>query len=188
MTKPSPLSWLPNALTLARCGLAGLVGWLILSTPTGSLWPFAAFVLIAFTDFVDGYAARRLNAVSKLGAFLDPVADKLLVGASLIALTLQQGSPLTLLVPTLAIITRDVIATALRLVPQIELPVSTLAKWKTAMEMTGIGGLLLALGVNSALIWTASLIMVWLAALLAIYTLGLYVGSLWPDENDRANS
>lgn len=187
MTKTSAFSWLPNALTLARCALAGLVGWLILATQAGSFWPFVAFVLVAATDFADGYAARRLNAVSKFGAFLDPVADKLLVGASLVALTVHEGGPLVLLVPTVAIIVRDVIATVLRLMPRIELPVSTLAKWKTATEMVGIGGLLLALGLGSALIWSVGLVVLWAAALLAVYTLGLYIGSLWPNENDRAN-
>lgn len=182
MTEHRSLSWLPNALTLARCGLAGFVGWLIYSAPPGSYWPFAAFILVAATDFIDGYAARRLDAVSAFGAFLDPVADKMLVGISLIALTVKYDATLVLLIPTAAIIVRDVIATLLRLMPSVEMPVSTLAKWKTAAEMTGIGGLLLAMGLGSKQIWTASLVIVWGAALLAVYTLGLYIGALIADS------
>jgi len=187
MTETRALSWLPNALTLARCGLAGLVAWFIVSLPAGSLWPLVAFVAVAATDFVDGYAARRLNAVSELGAFLDPVADKLLIGASLAALTLLQDMALLLLIPTAAILIRDTIATGLRLVPRISMPVSVLAKWKTAIEMIAIAGLLLALVLGHRLLWNTSLVLLWIAALLAVYTLGLYVGALLANQNDRAN-
>lgn len=145
------------------------------------MWPFLAFVLVALTDFVDGYFARRFNAVSKFGAFLDPVADKLLVGISLIAITLVQSGAYIFLIPTVIIILRDLIATLLRLVPGIDLPVSQLAKWKTALEMTGIGGILLAAALASGVLEGLSLITLWLAAMLAVYTLGLYIGSLLPD-------
>ena len=175
------LTWLPNMLTLARCGLAGLVAWLILTRPEQSYWPALAFIAIALTDFVDGYAARRLDAVSKFGAFLDPVADKLLVGASLAALAWTHDLALVLLVPTLAIILRDVIATALRLFPSVDLPVSQLAKYKTALEMLAISGLLLSDPLGLAALWPASLILLWLAAALALYTLGLYIGALLAD-------
>ncbi|GAB5456931.1 MAG: hypothetical protein Hens2KO_31600 [Henriciella sp.] len=50
------LNWLPNTLTIARCLLAGGVAWLILELPGGSLWPFLAFILVAATDFLDGWA------------------------------------------------------------------------------------------------------------------------------------
>ena len=178
MPTPHPLSWLPNALTVLRCVLAGGVGWLILIAHDTSIWPFAAFILVALTDFVDGYFARRFNAVSKFGAFLDPVADKLLVGISLIAITLVQSGAYLFLIPTAMIVFRDLIATLLRLLPGIDMPVSQLAKWKTALEMTGIGGLLLAFAFGSTVFEDISLAIVWLAALLAVYTLGLYIGAL----------
>lgn len=181
-------SWLPNALTLARCGLAIWVGWLIFTTSANSIWPFFAFVGIALTDFLDGYAARRLNAVSALGAFLDPVADKLLVGISLAALTLTRDGLLALAIPTLVIILRDIAATALRLMPGVEMPVSRLAKWKTAIEMLGISALLLASGLDLSGLWVAGLALIWVAAALAVYTLGLYLGTLIANQNDRANT
>nr|WP_070960907.1 CDP-diacylglycerol--glycerol-3-phosphate 3-phosphatidyltransferase [Hyphomonas sp. Mor2] len=188
MSQTHALSWLPNALTLARCVLAGGVAWLIISLPDASLWPFIAYLVVAATDFVDGYAARRLDAVSELGAFLDPVADKVLVGACLVALTLQNDMALLLLIPTAAIIVRDLIATGLRLLPGISMPVSTLAKWKTAIEMIAIAILLLASPLASGILFNAGLVLVWLAALLAVYTLGLYIGALIANQNDRANT
>jgi len=175
------LSWLPNALTIARCGLAFVVGWLILFSTPASFWPVVAFVIVASTDFLDGWAARRLEATSAFGAFLDPVADKLLVGISLLALSALQDWALVLLIPTAAIIVRDVIATGLRLFPSIEMPVSRLAKWKTALEMIGIAALLTASPLSAELIRTGGLILVWLAAALSVYTLGIYVGAILAD-------
>lgn len=172
------LAWVPNALTIARCILAVGVAWLILVQPASSYLPVSAFILIALTDFLDGWAARRLNAVSAFGAFLDPVADKLLVGFSLLATAYLQAWAWALLVPTLAIITRDIVATGLRLMPSIEMPVSQLAKWKTALEMIGIVALLLAGPLAVGAVWTIGLVVIWLAAALSIYTLGLYVGAL----------
>ena len=175
------LNWLPNTLTIARCLLAGVVAWLILILPTGSFVPVIAFVLVALTDFLDGWAARRFDAVSKFGAFLDPVADKLLVGLSLVALTLLIEGQWILLIPTIVIILRDTIATILRLFPNIEMPVSRLAKWKTALEMVGIAALLLASPLASPLITHAGTLLIWVAATLSVYTLGLYVGAVIAD-------
>ena len=175
------LTWLPNTLTIARCLLAGVVAWLILTLPAGSFVPVIAFVLVALTDFVDGWAARRFDAVSELGAFLDPIADKLLVGLSLTALTLLAGGAWLLLIPTVIIIVRDTIATILRLFPNIQMPVSQLAKWKTALEMVGIAALLLASPLGSPLMTHAGTALVWVAAALSVYTLGLYLGAVIAD-------
>ncbi|MEL7109071.1 MAG: CDP-alcohol phosphatidyltransferase family protein [Pseudomonadota bacterium] len=172
------LSWLPNALTLARCGLAFVVAGLTLEAPDTSFLPLVAFVAVALTDFLDGWAARWLKAVSELGAFLDPIADKLLVGLSLLALSFLQHWAILILVPTVIIILRDLIATGLRLIPSVEMPVSKIAKWKTAIEMIGIGALLAAPAFASTQIWNAGLVLIWLAALLSVYTLGLYLGAL----------
>ena len=87
-----------------------------------------------------------------------------------------------LLIPTLAIIARDVIATAIRLFPSVEMPVSQLAKWKTALEMVGIGALLAAAPLQTTWVWSLGLVLVWAAAALSIYTLGLYVGALIANE------
>lgn len=99
-----------------------------------------AFTLAAITDLLDGWAARRLDAVSAFGAWLDPIADKLLVGLSLVALTLFANPVWLIAVPAIAILVRDGWITFLRLSRGggYALPVMALAKWKTALELTGI--------------------------------------------------
>lgn len=161
--------------------------------------PFILFVLVAASDFLDGYFARKLNAVSAFGAFLDPVADKLLVAVSLIAVAYVMGWHWMILVPAIVIIARDSYVTLLRLRPNIELPVSKLAKYKTALEMAGIGGVLLAWAVpgfiglsvhpDSAenymtdaslpieILSIASFALIYLAAAMSAYTGWLYVRS-----------
>ncbi|MEL8056176.1 MAG: CDP-diacylglycerol--glycerol-3-phosphate 3-phosphatidyltransferase [Pseudomonadota bacterium] len=179
--------WLPNALTIARCGLAFVVGWAILAL--SPFWALVLFVATALSDFFDGYAARRLDAVSAFGSFLDPVADKLLVAAALIALCVQQDWALLITVPTMIIILRDTAVTVFRLFPSIKLPVVNLAKWKTALEMVGIGCVLGAPLIVAAqsIITYAGLVLIWLAALLSAYTGVRYAGSaLSQMQNDRA--
>ena len=176
------LNWLPNALTLIRCGLAFVVGWAILqlAAPEANQWlPFLLFVGVAATDFLDGYAARKLNAVSAFGAFLDPIADKLLVAISLLALCYNAGWNGWLLAPTLAIVLRDSFVTLIRLRPDISLPVSRLAKWKTAFEMVGVAGYLLGLAMSNALLIHVSLALICLAAALSLWTGGQYVRAVF---------
>lgn len=181
--------WLPNTLTLARCILAFGVAAVILKQgreEAYTLLPFLAFVAVAATDFIDGYAARKLNAVSSLGAFLDPIADKILVAVSLLALCYNSDWSIFLTVPTGIIIVRDLAITLIRLVPDVTLPVTKLAKWKTALEMAGIGGVLLSLVIIKSQFGLAlhlgSIGLIWFAAILSAYTLGLYISMLFPDS------
>ncbi len=156
-----------------------------------------AFALAALTDLIDGWAARRLNAVTAFGAWLDPIADKLLVGLSLVALTLFADPVWLIAIPAIAILVRDGWITWLRLSRGggYALPVMALAKWKTALELTGItmlfaywpffwvvsghaGGLSVP---SPALIETASFFVpfgissLWVAAMLSLYTGWRYV-------------
>jgi CDP-diacylglycerol--glycerol-3-phosphate 3-phosphatidyltransferase len=162
------LKHLPNALTTLRLLLAPLVAWAVweayalpaqavASAPESfngelsgaQIWSLLAaglFVLAAFTDLFDGMAARALNADSKIGRILDPIADKALVGLPLIALSIvawQIGQPLWPLIAaaTGVIIVRDLLVTTLRLAsPDGEgARVSQLAKWKTAVELIAVG-------------------------------------------------
>lgn len=174
LTAPAPachvcgmtLKWVPNALTLARCVFAALIlyaGWktgLVTEATPGAeagelpdlyaleqLWrQFAllAFIAGAFTDFSDGWLARKLDAHSRFGVWLDPIADKLLVGAALIWLCWLIGGWLILL-PATVIILRDIAMTLYRLTDRGKsvVHVSQLAKWKTAVEMLAIAGLML---------------------------------------------
>lgn len=180
-------TWLPNFLTIVRCGLAFMVGWAILSL--SPLWALILFVFAAVSDFFDGYAARKLDAVSAFGAFLDPIADKLLVAAALIALCFEMEGALLIVIPTVLIIARDSAVTLFRLFPSIALPVIALAKWKTALEMVGIGSVLGAplVVVAQAQIHAVGLILIWLAAALSAYT-GFHYSrqAITQMQNDRA--
>lgn len=211
------LAWLPNALTVSRCVFAALVLFgalraagidavLAESTETGlerqrlltfqQLWH--QFALLAFlsgvlTDFLDGWAARQFEAESRFGVWLDPIADKLLVGAALIALALALKSWL-IYVPAALIIARDVFMTWLRTRPEAAGVVapSNLAKLKTAIEMLAIAGLMLPLALWPApetaaagdagliaRIGTAALVlMLWSAAALSLLTAAQYVRAI----------
>ena len=159
---------LPNFLTLLRIliGGAGAVAlWLSYrweatdSVPAGLGDPIAvisglagfavfAFVFAAITDWLDGVLARMLKAESTLGAFLDPIGDKVLVNGYLLAYAAILSFPVEILVPVIAILSRDVIVTFLRVSgdkPAGEtLPVSLSAKLKTVLAMLTAGFPLLA--------------------------------------------
>ncbi len=106
--------------------------------------PFLLFTITALTDLLDGYLARKLDAVSKFGALLDPIADKLLVAIGLLGICFLTHWAMIWIVPTLLIISRDAFVTALRFRGRVSLPVSGLSKWKTAAEMLAIGAFLFA--------------------------------------------
>ena len=165
--------WLPNALTIARCVFALLcLGGIVQALNVQDLidlgmtqdivpedqarriavqqlwYQFAllAFLSGALTDFLDGWLARKLQAQSRFGVWLDPIADKLLVGLALLGLALIFRTWLIYL-PAAAIIARDAFMTWLRTTPAGKAVVdpSNLAKWKTAFEMAAIIGLMLPL-------------------------------------------
>lgn len=162
------IAWIPNALTVSRCLLAALVLLsalqavsldAVLSAPglagdeqaryehVHLLWfrlALLAFLAGALTDFLDGWAARRLNAMTRFGVWLDPIADKLLVGAGLVAAGLGTGS-LLVWIPAGLILARDIFLTWLRTQPRARriIAPSGLAKVKTAVEMVAITALLL---------------------------------------------
>lgn len=104
------------------------------------------FAIAAITDYFDGYFARALKAQSNFGKCLDPIADKLLVIVAIVMLVNFNGRDLWILIPGLIIICREVLVSGLReflAELNVSVPVSTLAKYKTAVQMTAITGLLL---------------------------------------------
>jgi len=179
---------IPNALTLLRTVLAPLGAFALWTSydwsmnhtvPEGlgdpalaasglALFAVAAFLISAVSDWLDGYLARRWSVQSGFGAMLDPIADKLLIGSYLLVYTLILGSPVDIAVPVAAIIIRDIAMTALRFTSgqsgQDALPVSPLAKIKTALEMVLIG---------------IPFIAVWLGWLEGGLFLTLWMGALW---------
>ena len=136
----------PNLLTLFRiAAIPGIVALFFLDSDLGKFLACGLFGIAAITDFFDGYVARAYGQQSSFGKFLDPVADKLLVSSALLMATgFGQISGLTIL-PAVVILCREILVSGLREFlagVQIGVPVSTLAKWKTMIQMFAIGFLI----------------------------------------------
>ena len=157
-----PMLNLPNILTLSRIFtvpvLAALLWWP--DWTAGYLAGFAVYCLMGITDYFDGYVARAQGTVSKLGIFLDPIADKIMVAAVILVLTAQgvlTGPYVGRLhvIAGLIILLREIAVSGLREFLggiQVSVPVSKLAKWKTAFQMIALGALILGRAMPS---WTA---------------------------------
>ena len=176
MANPSPLLAamdLPNRLTLSRIAVIPLlVGLLFLS---GAFWQWLAlliYIAACITDYFDGKLARQRAQVSALGRFLDPIADKLLVAAIILALVAVDRIDGWLVLPALVILCREVLVSGLReylAELQVSVPVSQLAKWKTTVQMVALG--LLILGPAGPMgIATLGAIGLWIAAALTLVT------------------
>jgi CDP-diacylglycerol---glycerol-3-phosphate 3-phosphatidyltransferase len=136
---------IPNALTLSRIVLAPVLFIVLLKSP-GRFLSFVAalvFALASLTDFFDGYLARRMNLVTALGEFLDPLADKLLVGVALIMMIqLERVAPWIVAL----IVGREILVMSLRMVAareQIVIETTKIAKYKTGFQIAAVIGLLL---------------------------------------------
>ena len=166
---------IPNLLTLFRIALIPvLVASFYVGGAAGSWLAFAVFVVAGITDFFDGYFARRLDQRSALGRFLDPVADKLVVAAALLMMVgFGQIGGLSVL-PALVILCREILVSGLREYLagiDVSMPVSRLAKWKTAIQMTAIAILLLGEAGPWGLPWaTVGEVGLWAAAVLTLVT------------------
>ncbi len=166
---------LPNLLTLSRIfAIPALVGAFFLSSPLSNWIVLGLFTAAALTDWLDGYFARSRGEVSGLGRFLDPVADKLLVAATLLMLVfVGQISGVTIL-PALVILCREIMVSGLReflAEISVSVPVSRLAKWKTVVQMVAIGFLIVGdAGWHVFPVVEIGMVGIWLAALLTLYT------------------
>jgi CDP-diacylglycerol--glycerol-3-phosphate 3-phosphatidyltransferase/cardiolipin synthase len=167
---------LPNLLTLSRIVavplLVGLLWWP--AWPTGYAIAFALYCLMGITDYFDGYLARANGAVSRLGIFLDPIADKIMVAAVILILVSTRDIAGTDVIAALVILLREIAVSGLRefLAPlQVSVPVSRLAKWKTTLQLVALGGLILA-GALPQFAWIALVgrLALWGAAVLTLVT------------------
>jgi cardiolipin synthase (CMP-forming) len=187
--KPSPWT-LPNLLTLSRIvavpALAFLLwwpGWVL-----GYGLAFAMYCLMGITDYFDGYLARASGKVSRLGQFLDPIADKIMIAAVILVLAAQgvlRGPYVgdMHVIAGLVILIREVAVSGLREFLgglQISVPVSRLAKWKTTFQMVSLGALILGQALPGWTVWvfgiqanvphTVGLTTLWAAAVLTVVT------------------
>lgn len=167
---------LPNLLTLSRIFavplLVGLLWWP--QWQAGYAFAFALYCLMGITDYFDGYLARAQGTVSKLGVFLDPIADKIMIAAVILLLVGTGDIAGVHKVAALIILLREIAVSGLReflAQLQVSVPVSQLAKWKTAIQIAAFGGLILA-GALPALLWIklVSLVALWISAGLTALT------------------
>ena len=139
---------IPNALTVARIfAVPLLIAVFYLPAPAAHWAAMAVFVVASVTDWVDGYLARRWKQLSDFGKVLDPIADKLLVAAALFMLAAFDRLSIASIVASIAILGREILVSGLReflAELRVGVPVSMLAKWKTAVQMTAISVLLAA--------------------------------------------
>lgn len=186
------LKQIPNALTLARLILAPVIAWAIWqaynstddAAQNWTVWSAVLFIVAALTDLFDGMAARAFDAHSKFGRLIDPIADKALVGLPLIALSIvaaQTPWPFwwAIAASTAVIVLRDTGMTVLRMTAKDGegARVSSLAKIKTALELTVIGALLVAVAANTQIAadgWSDVLYPVWVGLLVITACLSAY--------------
>jgi CDP-diacylglycerol--glycerol-3-phosphate 3-phosphatidyltransferase len=174
---------IPNLLTLARIIFIPLLV-VLFYLPFAWSMPLAAalFALAAITDWLDGYLARRWDQATPFGAFLDPVADKLMVAVAL-ALLIERYEAIWLTLPALVIIGREIVISALRewmaeMGKRGQVSVSWLGKVKTTLQMVALlillafepGTYLAYLGVST----------LYVAAVLTLWSMFLYLRSAWP--------
>src|SRR3569623_520423 len=173
---------LPNLLTLSRIVAVPLLVWALWwpHWPTGYAIGFALYCLIGITDYFDGYLARAQGTVSRLGQFLDPIADKIMVAAVIVMLVSSRahsGEPIIHgfhIIPALIILLREIAVSGLREFLaglQVSVPVSKLAKWKTTFQLVALGALILS-GALPQWLWVhwVGLACLWAAAGLTLIT------------------
>lgn len=182
---------LPNVLTLIRLALIPV--FIILfywPTDLSNLYAAIVFIIAALTDLLDGYLARKLKLTTKFGAFLDPVADKIIVCTALV-LIVEHYSLYTdviyphlgkfITIPAMIIVAREITVSALRewmaeLGKRANVAVSWIGKWKTTIQLTAIAGLIWRH--DEGMIYSAvGLLMV--ATVLTIWSMIMYLKAGW---------
>lgn len=177
------MNW-ANMVTCSRIALIPVVMLLYTSDfPWHHLWATAVFGLASFTDWLDGYLARRLNQASEFGAFLDPVADKLLV-ALILVLLVERYSSIWFVIPVALIIGREILISALRewMASRSQRDVVAVAfagKLKTTVQMIAILILLFSDPDGFALFWISGYVFIYVAAVLSLYSMIQYFAAAW---------
>jgi len=185
---------LPNMLTWMRILAIPLIVVLFLYAarhPGGVADPIAGglFALAALTDSLDGYVARRLGQTTRLGAFLDPVADKLIVAVVLVLIVSRDPRERMVLAAAI-IIGREIAISALRewmagIGQHAALAVSGLGKLKTILQMLGLTLLLIRQPLLGVPVYALGDWMTMLAAALTLISMGLYLRNAWPHLTAR---
>lgn len=177
---------LPNLLTYGRLVAVPVVAGLLLwNNESWARWTaLTVFIAAAVTDFLDGYFARIWQQTSKLGRMLDPIADKLLVATTLLALVADRTIVGWTLWAAIIILCREILVSGLRehlAELKVRLPVSAIAKWKTAAQLVALGFLIAGAAGEAVLPGTIRIgeALLWISAVLTLYTGFDYLVSAW---------
>jgi len=170
---------LPNLLTLSRIFAVPILVFLLWRpTPIDYAITFILYCVVGATDYFDGYLARTQGKISRMGQFLDPIADKIMVAAVLVMLiSSRKANPVPEIdglhiIAALIILLREIIVSGLReFLAPLAMPVSKLAKWKTTFQLVALGALILS-GALPTQPWIhdVGLISLWAAAALTLIT------------------
>ena len=180
------MNW-ANVATYTRVLLIPLIITVYLSEiKMANILAAVVFLVASVTDWLDGHLARRLNQGSNYGAFIDPVADKLLV-VSVVTLMLSVY-PL-MLVPCLIIVAREIVVSALRewmaqRKSRSLVAVGFIGKLKTTVQMIALTVLLLVSPNSPAIFLQFGMVLLWSAALLSLISMGAYFRDAWQTLND----
>jgi CDP-diacylglycerol--glycerol-3-phosphate 3-phosphatidyltransferase len=176
---------LPNVLTWLRIFAIPLVAALFY-LPYSWADPAAGllFAAAAITDSLDGYFARRMGLTSRLGAFLDPVADKLMVAVALVLLV-SRDAQWVVVIMAAVIIGREIAISALRewmaeLGQRTKVAVSQFGKYKTILQMVGLSMMLYRQDLLGLPVYMAGIVLSVLAAGLTLFSMILYLKAAWP--------
>jgi CDP-diacylglycerol--glycerol-3-phosphate 3-phosphatidyltransferase len=173
---------LPNLLTLSRILAVPILVFLLWRpAPYDYAITFVLYCIVGITDYFDGYLARAQGQISRLGQFLDPIADKIMVAAVIVMLMASRrangDAPIVQdwhVIPALVILLREIIVSGLReylASLQVSVPVSALAKWKTTLQLIALGALILGGSVPEHLwVHNVGLASLWAAAALTLVT------------------
>lgn len=177
---------IPNSLTFSRILLIPvLIVVYLYDYRWSNLASAAIFTFAAITDWFDGYLARKLEQLSPFGAFLDPVADKLMVAAALVLLVFSQGENILIVISAIVIIGREITISALRewmaeLGKRANVAVSMLGKVKTFAQMAAIALLLYQNDIGPVPVFDIGQGLLVVAAILTILSMFIYLKAAWP--------
>ena len=181
MQIPASLRQLPNQLTMARILAIPVICLMLVIGWEWLRWlALIIYVAAAVTDWFDGFLARTMNQSSDLGKMLDPIADKLLVGALLVTFAWTRDFSGWELIPAIAILIREIFVSGLREYlggKDVSVPVTFLAKWKTTVQLVALFFVIVDGLLPSFTLISAGLL--WLAAALTVWTGWQYLMSTW---------
>ncbi|MDR3473798.1 MAG: CDP-diacylglycerol--glycerol-3-phosphate 3-phosphatidyltransferase [Devosia sp.] len=176
------LTTVPNLLTYGRiAAIPVIVLLLVTGNPVLRWLALILYLAAAVSDFFDGYLARRWNQSSALGRMLDPIADKLLVGALIVTFAWDRSFAWWDLIPALAILLREILVSGLRefLGPKnVVVKVTQLAKWKTTVQLLALTFIFLAPLLPGA--GLVAELLLWLAGIMTVVTGAQYFQTAWP--------